>query len=427
MPAAAISAPAAAPSPAQIIACHECDLLQDIGRVRPGERAVCIRCGATLVDRKHDPIEKPLLLYLTALILLVLANLFPFLTVRIEGRMQPSLFVSGALDLYRSGMPELAVVVVLFMFVFPLTKILSALSVLVPLRFGRRPAMARPVFRLVDVLGPWAMMEVFLLGVLVAYVKLVDLATVIVGPSLYCFVGVIAAMAAADFALDPHAVWERLQPSPPLRLPPPGERRRLVSCHVCQRLSMPDATGAAHAAECPRCAAALHRRKPDSINRAWALLLTALILYIPANVYPVMTVTMFGRGEPDTILSGVKELIGAGMWPLAMLIFFASIVVPVLKILGLIYLLVSVQQGSRRRLRERTRLYRIVESVGRWSMVDIFVLAILVALVQIGSIATIEPGFGAMAFSGVVVITMFAAISFDPRLIWDNAGANDDR
>jgi paraquat-inducible protein A len=155
--------------------------------------------------------------------------------------------------------------------------------------------------------------------------------------------------------------------------------------------------------------------------------LAALILYIPANVYPVMTFVSFGRGAPSTILGGVVELVQAGMWPLAAVVFLASITVPVLKLISLSVLLVSVQRRSRRQTRQRTMLYRIVEGVGRWSMIDIFTLAILAALVQLGALATIQPGPGAIAFAAVVVLTMFAAIAFDPRLLWDAAGANHDR
>ena len=163
----------------------------------------------------------------------------------------------------------------------------------------------------------------------------------------------------------------------------------------------------------------MHRRKPDSIARTWALIVTAAILYVPANLLPVMTVIHFGRGEPDTILSGVKALIGAGMWPVALLVFFASITVPVLKLIGLTFLLITTQRRSRWRLRDRSLMYRIIEQVGRWSMVDIFMISILVALVNLGTLATIEPGVGAICFAAVVIITMFASMSFDPRLIWD--------
>jgi paraquat-inducible protein A len=154
--------------------------------------------------------------------------------------------------------------------------------------------------------------------------------------------------------------------------------------------------------------------------------LSAAILYIPANVFPVMTVVSFGKGEPDTILSGVKELIHADMWPLALLVFFASITVPVLKLSGLTFLMIAVRRKSRWRLKDRAFLFRIIESVGRWSMIDIFMISILIALVKLGSIATIEPGIGATSFAGVVVITMIASMMFDPRLMWDAAEQNSD-
>jgi paraquat-inducible protein A len=139
-----------------------------------------------------------------------------------------------------------------------------------------------------------------------------------------------------------------------------------------------------------------------------------------------MTVTSFGRGEPDTILSGVKVLIQAGMWPVALLVFFASITVPVLKIVALSYLLISVQFRSHWRPRDRTMLYRVVEAVGRWSMVDVFMISILVALVNLGAIASILPGPGAVAFASVVILTMISAMTFDPRLIWDAQEATGD-
>ena len=148
-------------------------------------------------------------------------------------------------------------------------------------------------------------------------------------------------------------------------------------------------------------------------------MLAALILYIPANILPVMTVISMGEGDPDTIMSGVILLLEHGMWPIALLVFFASITVPVTKLIVIIYLLLSVQYKSKWRPRDRTMLYRVTEAIGRWSMIDIFMISILVALVKLEAIATIEPGAGATSFAAVVILTMFAAMSFDPRLIWD--------
>jgi paraquat-inducible protein A len=147
--------------------------------------------------------------------------------------------------------------------------------------------------------------------------------------------------------------------------------------------------------------------------------LAAFIFYIPANVLPITTVISLGKAQSDTIMSGVIYFIHSGMWPIALIIFIASVLVPLLKLLILSFLLVSVQRRWHWRPRERTQLYRIVEAVGRWSMLDIYVVTILVALVKLGALATIDAGPGAVFFAAVVVTTMFAAMSFDPRLIWD--------
>ncbi len=160
-------------------------------------------------------------------------------------------------------------------------------------------------------------------------------------------------------------------------------------------------------------------RKAHSLSRSWALLIAAYIMYIPANVLPVSTIVYLGAGEPDTIMSGVILLFHHGDAPIAMLLFFASIAVPVLKLFVLTWLLLSVKFKSRWRPRDRTAFYRLIEHIGRWSMLDIFVIALLVALVQLQALATIHAGAGAVAFCAVVVLTMLAAESFDPRLIWD--------
>jgi len=191
----------------------------------------------------------------------------------------------------------------------------------------------------------------------------------------------------------------------------------LLSCHDCGLLSKP--VGGHLAGVCPRCGAHLHLRKVNSLTRTWALLITAAILYIPANLLPVMEAgSMFGS-QKDTILSGVIYLWNSGSAPIALLIFFASILVPLAKLFALAYLLISVQRRSLLMPLQRTKLYRMAEFVGRWSMVDIYVVALLVTLVQFGGLATIRPAAGAIAFGGVVVVTMLAAMSFDPRLIWD--------
>jgi len=195
-----------------------------------------------------------------------------------------------------------------------------------------------------------------------------------------------------------------------------------ASCHDCGLLARLPAHGA-HGARCARCGAELHVRKPRSLERTWALVIAAALCYVPANVMPVMQVTSLGQVQSDTIMSGVIYFLTHGMWPLAVIVFTASIFVPVLKLVILTFLLISVQRGSSWRPVERTRMYRITEAIGRWSMVDIFSISILVALVRLGNLATIQAGPGAVFFGAVVVSTMLAAEAFDPRLIWDRSKA----
>jgi paraquat-inducible protein A len=187
----------------------------------------------------------------------------------------------------------------------------------------------------------------------------------------------------------------------------------LSSCHLCLKLAEKDLH------HCPRCGAGMHLRKTDSLNRTLALLITACILYIPANILPIMITEQFGTPENSTILGGVVLLINMGSIPIAAIIFICSVLVPMGKLIMMFYLCWTVKQGSQLKPRQRTVAYRITELIGKWSMIDVFVVAILVALVHLGGILVIRPGSAALAFAGVVIVTIIAAESFDPRLIWD--------
>ena len=191
----------------------------------------------------------------------------------------------------------------------------------------------------------------------------------------------------------------------------------LLSCHVCNFLCSPRHQAASQF--CPRCGCLLHARKPESLQRTTALLLAAGILYIPANTLPIMHTQTAMYDEDDTIMSGVVALWQGGSWPLAILVFFVSILVPTMKLMSLLLLVVSTHHHWQWRLRERTVLYRFLEFIGRWSMLDIFVVGLMVALVQLRGLASIQAGPGALAFATVVILTMYSAQCFDPRLMWD--------
>lgn len=403
-----------------LLACHACDGLHRLAPVPEGGKALCTRCGTLLYRNPRNGLDRSTALYLAAFLLFALANAFPFIGLKVGDRIEQMQIVSAGLALFRQGMGEIGALVLLTSVLCPLLALGGMLSLLLPLRLGHRPAYLVPVWRMVRALEPWSLGSVFMLALLVSIVKLQDLATLVPGIGLYAYVALLGVAAAAAASFDPGTLWPRLGPDAQGldRRERSAAAQGYAACHTCDLLVKLHAGGGA----CPRCGTALHGfRLPDSTARTWALLFSATVLLIPANVYPVMTVIQYGAGEPSTILAGVVHLIEAGMWPLAMLVFFASFVVPITKIVVLAFLLVTVERGSRWRLRDRTLLYRVVESVGAWSMVDIFLVGILVALVQMEALARVLPGIGAAFFAASVVLTMVAAHCFDPRLVWDRA------
>ncbi|MBT8132548.1 MAG: paraquat-inducible protein A [Gammaproteobacteria bacterium] len=193
----------------------------------------------------------------------------------------------------------------------------------------------------------------------------------------------------------------------------------LQGCTICTSVSSADGE------TCPVCGAGLHAGWSESIPHTWAWLITSAILYIPANFLPIMYTRFFGKETANTILGGVVTLWEHGSYPIALIIFIASVLVPLGKIFVLAWLCLSIQFGSQFAVAEKTRLYRVTEFVGRWSMIDVFVVGILVALIQLGNIMSIVPGLAALAFAAMVGTTMLAAMAFDPRLLW--ASINEDQ
>jgi paraquat-inducible protein A len=412
--------------------CHGCGLFQDVPTLEPGMSARCGRCNTTLRRAGRHSLDHSIALTITALVLLLTMCAATLMSVSTAGITQHADLFSGPEELIRRGMTALAVVVVFVTVVAPFAKLAGMLYVLIRLHEPRPPRHLRRVFVLVERLGPWSMVEVFVLGVFVAYVKLGDLVTIRLDTGVFALLALTFVLVWADSALDREAVWEaldaadrdsaRFDSAPGARdLAAPVRIADAIGCEACGLINGAQASNG----RCRRCDTPLHARKPDSLARTWALVIAAAVLYVPANTYPVLTVVQLGAGAPSTILGGVEELFASGMYPLAALVFFASIAVPMLKLIGLSIMLVAVQTGRAGWLRDRTRLYHIVRWIGRWSMIDIFMEALLGALVRFGSVVTIEPGIGAVAFCAVVILTIFAAEAFDPRLMWDAAKLND--
>ncbi len=402
------------------MACPECDLLHQVTTPPQGGISSCIRCGAILRKGGHGSRDVALALHVAALILFLFANGFPLLSLHLHGTVQEASIPGCARILANLGWPWLSAVLITTVILAPLAHLSGMIYVLLEIRRARPNRWTVWIFRIVEQFGAWGMAEVFVLGILVSYVKLAKMAVVVAGPSLFGLGAFIVVAAAAVSSLDIGSVWEALAgPTKAAEANPPTGARtareaNLVACPTCGRLS-PLKTPA-----CPRCGSSLHSRKLQSRERTWALLLTATFLYLPANLLPVMRVVSLGRTQSDTIMGGVLYFLRTGSWPLALLIFIASVVVPIVKIIILAILLVSEHRRSSRWPEHRARLYRLTELVGRWSMVDIFVITLMVAIVELGSVATVAPGPGSVAFALMVFSTMLAVRCLDPRLVWDS-------
>ena len=392
--------------------------------LRPGEVAACTRCGCTLRRRRRNSLSVTLALAMAGFVLMVVVAAEPLMLFRLTGQERETSMLGLPVAFSDQGMPLPELAVAFTTLLAPALRLGLTVAVLAGLRLrvGRR--VLAGMARVRDWLRPWAMIEVFLLGLFVAYTRLAALSEVRVDVAVYALGALMLVTACADTWIDEHAMWDAIGrhgagPNPLPAAPALGTGGPPVGCRVCGLVSAGGEDDA-----CPRCETPLERRKPFPLARCCALVLTGAVLYVPANTYPVLTVVRLGQGAPSTILGGVMELAQAGMYPLAALVLVASICVPVFKLVGLAYLLFATWRGSPRHLVGRTRLFRFIDFIGRWSMIDVFMTAILTALVRMGVIGSVTPGLGVQFFCAVVIITMIAAISFDPRAMWDAAGEN---
>jgi paraquat-inducible protein A len=424
--------------PENIVACLDCDLLQRVSSLPEGATARCRRCGHTIAYNKPDSLNRTLALAMAAAIALIVANIYPLMGLSISGRQTSTTIMGGAREMWLQGQ-ELGAMIVLFCTaIAPAVHIGIMLTILTATKRAPAPQWVGTLLRWSNWHQPWAMVEVMMLGLLVALIKIAELATVTPGIGMFAAGALVAFVTAMTVSFDPREVWKRVewfhreknegmtsdqstsdQQSLAHIGPITGKKLGLIVCECCGLLSKP--VDIHEPGKCPRCGEELALRRHDAIQRTWALIMAAAICYIPANVFPVMVSKLLvGVPEDDTIISGVVLLYKTGSWHLALIVLIASVVIPLAKIAALAYLLISVQRGSIQGQQERLRLYRLVEFVGRWSMLDVFVVAFTVALIQLQPLMSIKPGAGVLFFAAVVILTMIAAENFDPRLIWDS-------
>ncbi len=398
--------------------CPQCDLLVALPTLSRGQKAVCPQCKTTLTSHQTEPRKRPIGYALSALFMLVLSNLFPFVYMRVAG-------ITSEISL--SEIPKVMVtdnyvsVASLFMLFVQLVPAFCMVTVVllcwpISLPLALKKAMGKMLFHLKS----WGMAEIFLAGVLVSFVKLMAYGDIGIGSSFVPFVLFCLLQLLTFQSLERRWLWNDIVSPPVLpAVPQPGISglsQGFRSCSCCTAI-LPE-----HQRICPRCHSRGHARRKHSLQWTMALLITSIFLYIPSNLMPIMVTEALGDRMGSTIMSGVILLWSSGSYPVAMVIFVASIMVPSLKMLALGWLCWEANGNGKRDSERMHVVYEIVEFVGRWSMIDVFVIAVLSALVRIGQLMSIYPAVGAVLFAAVVILTMFAAMAFDPRLLWDRRG-----
>ena len=340
------------------------------------------------------------------------ANLFPLLSTSVLGATRQSHLISSATAMWSGGWPWLGLVIAALLVVAPLLRFGLLTVVLGALRFDLRPAWLGRAFRYTNVLEMWALTDVFLLAMWIAYVRLAALVSVTVETGAVCFIiaGLLTLLTRATLCKE--AIWDAIAPANSLSR---ESANAAIVCSGCGALTPSEQTGQA----CARCRKRLHARRPNAIVFAAALTAAALVLYVPANLYPMATLPIGLKPSSYTVLEGVIDLVKAHLFGLGLLVFTASFAVPLLKLASLTVCVSSVLTRSQRHLVTKTRLYRVVEEIGRWSMVDPFVIACFVPVMHYNGLIYGQANAAATAFTGVVVLTMIATRCFDPRLMWD--------
>ncbi|MDK9705457.1 MAG: PqiA/YebS family transporter subunit [Desulforhopalus sp.] len=422
------------PSLSDYTACPDCDLFLHEAKAPEGYKTICPRCRRTISRSSTASISKVLALSIAGLCLYLPAILLPLMTFKAYGFSGSANILQSILNFYRNDYYFVSVMVLLSAVVFPFILLTTICIISWQLQRRRYPSYLTGLFRIHLHLEEWAMVEVYLLGILVTIIKMSHTSEIDYHSGILCFSWLVLITLGISTVIDRDLFWHRIETKGRengINQEEAAEsdgagltaaERGLILCHTCHKLSPAALAGE----RCPRCRTILHMRKPQSTGRTWALVVTSAIFLAPANLLPIMEVDFLGIPDRSTIIDGIIYFFQDGSYLIGLIIFAASVLVPVFKIAGLIILLRATRPGSNTRLLvHKAQLYRFIAFIGRWSMLDIFVIALLSVLVDFGFFTSIHTAPAATYFSFVVAATMFAATAFDPRIIWDNCSSGE--
>ncbi|MGP1956929.1 MAG: membrane integrity-associated transporter subunit PqiA [Arsenophonus sp. NC-PE1-MAG3] len=399
------------------ILCPKCDLLVALPVLEQGTKASCPRCHTVLSAKWKYLANQPTstTIAISALVMLFIAGLFPYIKIRIMGIENQISIFNMAHAMFEMSYASLGLFFIFFVVAIPAFCMVSIILLCqrVNLPLWLKINLARMLFQM----KTWCMVEIFLAGVLVSFIKLMAYCEITFGISFipYCFFCLLQVRAFQ--CLDRYWLWQQIGELPQLDIQlqegESGISQDVRSCHICMAIL------ATKNKYCPRCHTKSYVRRPNSLQNTMALLLSSLILYIPANILPVMITNTLSTRLDSTIMSGVILLWSDGSYPISIIIFITSVMVPSLKIVALGWLCFNAKGYGNQDSMQMHFIYEIVEWVGRWSMIDVFVISILSSMIQMGRFMNISPAIGVILFAAVVILTMFAAMTFDPRLTWD--------
>lgn len=408
------------PSSTYTLSCPDCDLL--ISATLPEEKHChyCPRCGKNIIKASNNSILQSLVLTLTALILYIPAVFMPLLTMNAIGLEDSGSILDSIIVIWQDGYYFMSFATAMSTVTFPLLLFSSLLAVSLSLHLHYQPPWLAKVFRFYIHIEEWSMSEVYLLGIIIALIKMKDMGDIHYDIGFFFFILVVFVAMKIQCIVNKHTFWEAIKQSKPLT--PTSQHlttakaEGLLLCHTCHSLQPVQLEG--H--QCPRCHAQLHTRKQNSFSRTLAFVSAAFLMLFPANILPIMEVDFLGSVTLSTILDGIIYFFQHDSFFIGLVILIASILVPVYKVVGMSILLASIHFNKRGHLRKKTIMFRCITFIGRWSMLDIFVIALLAALINFGFFSSVSASHAATYFCGVVILTMCAAISFDPRLLWDH-------
>lgn len=408
-----------------LIACTDCDLLLEKADVKIGHTLLCPRCGKSLTKTKENSVTKTFAFSLTALLLYLPAILLPLLYLEALGIQDSGNVIESIVVFGQSGYYFVAFIFGFSAMLFPLLLIGSVFLLSGCLYLKFYPGWLKKIFRFYIHTEEWAMLEVYLLGIIIAIIKMKGMAQVSYEAGFFCFLLLVLMTVAMNSVLDRSLFWKLIEYKGLLpdgqevftgtAQPTTAAAAGLIQCHDCHKL-IPEEDGHRY---CSRCESALHMRKERSLSRTWALVLCSLMFLIPANVLPIMKVDFLGTPAASTIMDGIIYFFEEGSYFIGGIILTASVLVPVFKVVGMAILLLTIQFKLGSGLRKKAIMFRMIAFIGRWSMLDIFVIGLLAALVDFGFFTSIGADTAATYFCAVVVVTMCAVIFYDPRIMWD--------